>query len=84
MSIHVREIDYNGRKEYMLYYPGMTKAEAQSTADKINGGALAKREPLSEDAIALISAECAASAHRFSDYDFARAIEAAHGIGGEI
>ena len=41
----------------------------------------AKLEPLSDDKIAEICAECAASAHQWDDLLFARAIEAAHGIG---
>ena len=40
-----------------------------------------KRKPLSDAEIALISAEC--SLRTPSDIYFARAIEAAHGIGGE-
>ena len=42
-----------------------------------------KREPLTDEEIALIVAECASSAHRHDDFSFARAIEAAHGIKGE-
>jgi hypothetical protein len=38
--------------------------------------------PLTDDEIALIIGECAAR-HEHTDYGFARAIEAAHGIGGE-
>ena len=38
------------------------------------------QQPLTEEQIALISVECAAT-HRHDDFDFARAIEAAHGIG---
>ena len=38
------------------------------------------QQPLTEEQIALISIECAAT-HRHDDFDFARAIEAAHGIG---
>ena len=40
-----------------------------------------KRKPLTEDEIALIVADCSASAHRHDDFSFARAIERAHGIG---
>ena len=40
-----------------------------------------KRKPLTEDQIALIVADCSASAHRHDDFNFARAIERAHGIG---
>ena len=36
---------------------------------------------LTDDEIALIVAECSASAHKWDDFSFARAIEAAHGIG---
>ena len=39
-----------------------------------------KRKPLTEDEIALIVADCSASAHRQDDFHFARAIERAHGI----
>ena len=39
------------------------------------------RKPLNDDEIAQICAECAASAHKWDDLNFARAIEAAHGIG---
>lgn len=38
------------------------------------------QEPLTEDEIALIVADCSASAHRHDDFSFARAIERAHGI----
>lgn len=41
----------------------------------------ARQQPLTEDQITLIIAECAAR-HEHTDYGFARAIEAAHGIGG--
>lgn len=37
-------------------------------------------QPLTDDQIALIIAECAAR-HEHTDHGFARAIEAAHGIG---
>jgi hypothetical protein len=40
-----------------------------------------QRQPLTEDEIALISAECALTTP--SDIYFARAIERKHGIGGE-
>ena len=40
-----------------------------------------QRKPLTEDEIALIVADCSASAHRHDDFSFARAIERAHGIG---
>jgi hypothetical protein len=40
------------------------------------------RQPLTDDQITLIIGECAAR-HEHTDYGFARAIEAAHGIGGE-
>ena len=39
------------------------------------------RQPLTDDQITLIIGECAAR-HEHTDYGFARAIEAAHGIGG--
>ena len=39
------------------------------------------RKPLTEEEIALIVAECSASAYRHDDFSFARAIERAHGIG---
>ena len=42
-----------------------------------------QRKPLTEDEIALIVADCSASAHRHDDFSFARAIERAHGIGGQ-
>ena len=42
-----------------------------------------QRKPLTDEEIALIVGECAASAHRHDDFSFARAIERAHGIGGE-
>jgi hypothetical protein len=42
-----------------------------------------QRKPLTDEEIAAISAECAASAYRWNDFEFARAIERAHGIGGE-
>lgn len=38
MSIHVCKCEHNGRTEYHLRYPGMTKDEAQALADHINGG----------------------------------------------
>lgn len=38
MSIHVVVCDHCGRMENHLRYPGMTKAEAQNLADRINGG----------------------------------------------
>ena len=40
MSIHVCQCTHNGKVEYHLRYPGMTREEAQSLADKINGGGL--------------------------------------------
>ena len=40
MSIHVCKCTHNGREEYHLRYPGMTEAEAQELADRINGGCL--------------------------------------------
>ncbi len=43
---------------------------------------LNKQEPLTEDEIALLSVECAASSQH-DDIHFARAIEAAHGIGSK-
>jgi hypothetical protein len=39
------------------------------------------QQPLTDEEIALIVGECAASAHRHDDFSFARAIERAHGIG---
>ena len=39
------------------------------------------RKPLSDEQIALIVGECAASAYQHDDFSFARAIERAHGIG---
>jgi hypothetical protein len=42
-----------------------------------------QRKPLTDEEIALIVGECAASAYRHDDFSFARAIEAAHGIKGE-
>ena len=44
MSIHVCECVHNGRDEYHLRYPGMSKAAAQEIADKINGGALSRKQ----------------------------------------
>ena len=44
MSIHVCKCAHNGREEYHLRYPGMTEAEAQELADRINGGWLRKPE----------------------------------------
>jgi hypothetical protein len=41
-----------------------------------------QRKPLTDEEIALIVGECAASAYRHDDFSFARAIERAHGIGG--
>lgn len=41
----------------------------------------ARQQPLTDDEITLIIAECAAR-HEHTDHGFARAIEAAHGIGG--
>ena len=38
MSIHVCKCTHNGREEYHLRYPGMTEAEAQELADRINAG----------------------------------------------
>lgn len=38
MSIHVCECARDGKHEWHLRYPGMTEAEAQALADKINGG----------------------------------------------
>jgi hypothetical protein len=43
-----------------------------------------QRKPLTDEEIALIVGECAASAHRHDDFSFARAIERAHGIGEKI
>lgn len=43
MSIHVCECKHNGITEFHLLYPGMSRAEAQELADKINGGHLEKR-----------------------------------------
>ena len=86
MSILVREIEYNGRKEHMLYYPGMTKQEAQHLADQINGGMLAKRDPLSVDEIAnmWIASTTDVGNSTIHDYMlFAPEIERSHGIGGE-
>lgn len=40
MSIHVCKCEHNGREEWHLRYPGMTKESAQELADKINGGML--------------------------------------------
>ena len=42
---------------------------------------LSAQQPLTDEQIALIVADCSASAHRRDDFSFARAIEAAHGIG---
>ena len=39
------------------------------------------RRPLTDEEIALIVGECAASAYQHDDFSFARAIERAHGIG---
>lgn len=44
MSIHVCKCIYNGREEYHLRYPGMTEAEAQDLADRINGGGLQPKQ----------------------------------------
>jgi len=49
----------------------------------IGVGTPTPRKPLTDEEIALIVGECAASAHRHDDFSFARAIERAHGIGGE-
>lgn len=43
-----------------------------------------QRKPLTDEEIALISGECAASAHRRDDFSFARAIERKHGIGEQV
>jgi len=48
----------------------------------IGVGTPTPRKPLTDEEIALIVGECAASAHRHDDFSFARAIERAHGIGG--
>jgi hypothetical protein len=40
MSIHVCQCVHNGKVEYHLRYPGMTREEAQELADKINAGGL--------------------------------------------
>jgi len=51
MSIHVCKCEHNGRTEYHLRYPGMTKDEAQALADRINGGELVGAEhPVRKDA----------------------------------
>jgi hypothetical protein len=52
MSIHVCKCEHNGRTEYHLRYPGMTKDEAQALADRINGGELVGAEhPVRKDAL---------------------------------
>ena len=49
MSIHVKACTHNGKEEYHLRYPGMSKEAAQEIADRINGGALCKRQmPLTD------------------------------------
>lgn len=50
MSIHVCKCTHKGREEFHLRYPGMTEDEAQSLADRINGGALSNQsaQPLRE------------------------------------
>lgn len=88
MSILVRKIEYNGRKAHMLYYPGMTKQEAQHLADQINGGMLAKREPLNDADIErcyeeIMDYQSLRPQDARNVFKFARAIEAAHGITGE-
>ena len=40
MSIHVCKCIHKGQEEFHLRYPGLSEAQAQSIADKINGGAL--------------------------------------------
>lgn len=44
MSIHVCKCTHNGREEFHLRYPGMTEAEAQDLADRINGGGLQPKQ----------------------------------------
>lgn len=51
MSIHVCKCEHNGRTEFHLRYPGMTQDEAQTLADRINGGELVDADhPLRKDA----------------------------------
>jgi len=46
MSIHVCECIHNGKVEYHLRYPGMTKQAAQELASKINSGAITVEKPV--------------------------------------
>ena len=91
MSIHVCKCDHNGRTEYHLRYPGMSKDEAQWIADEINGGALtdgkkaARTQPaqevprLTDEEIDDIQRDNNAAYHRgdVTPRRFARAIESA-------
>jgi hypothetical protein len=67
-----------GLKGFMKYWgwQQFAKALLQDCA-----GHYAVQKPLTDDQITLIIGECAAR-HEHTDYEFARAIEAAHGIGG--
>ena len=49
MSIHVCKCTHGVNIEYHLRYPGMTEEEAQSLADKINGGWLREPRNLTDD-----------------------------------
>jgi hypothetical protein len=46
MSIHVCKCVHNGREEFHLRYPGMSKEAAQNIADSINSGKLTQQEPV--------------------------------------
>ena len=48
MSIHVCNCDHNGKSEFHLRYPGMTRGVAQELAGKINSGALAAPQEVNQ------------------------------------
>lgn len=51
MSVHVCECEHNGRTEYHIRYPGLTRQDAQALADNINSGQLVGADhPLRKDA----------------------------------
>lgn len=73
-------IDDSGHPRHLSYVQGVREKQLYGPLRPLYT-APTPRKPLTDDQIALIVGECAASAHRHDDFSFARAIEKAHGIG---
>ncbi len=89
---HMRDfVDHSKTSEVPLYSEPLANHELQCVCGAVWCGdemvhlpnkAPMQRKPLTDEEIILIVAECASS-HQHTDIQFARAIEAAHGIKGE-